>query len=32
MTMEDIAMWSDEIVELIQLENATGSRDADTEE
>lgn len=32
MTLEDIEMWADELVELIKLENATGSRDDDYED
>lgn len=29
MPLEDIEMWADELVELIQLENATGSRESE---
>lgn len=32
LTLEDIEMWAEELLELIRLENDTGSRDSDYEE
>lgn len=32
LSLDDIEMWAEELVELIKLENATGSRDSEYED